>query len=81
MKSMYAGTVEAAKFTRSKNINIISIIDKMTAAVVQYSDLILQTKTENRVFANLLSAVNVLIYSLATEAALRDRKKARQALA
>lgn len=74
------GTIEAAQYARDKNINVISITDKMTAPIVQYSNVIIQTRTESMVFANSLGAIFVVICALATEVALRDRKRSSQAL-
>ncbi len=76
-----SGTIKAARYAKTKNVPVISITDKLTAPIVEYSDVSLQAKTENRLFANSLSAINVIIYSLATATALKNREHSRQALA
>jgi len=76
-----SGTIEAAQYARGKGIKVVSVTDKMTAPIVEYSDVTLQVKTESKIFANSLSAILVVVYGLATEIAFKDRQCSHRALA
>jgi len=73
-------TIDMAKFVYESDIKVISITNKLSAPATFYSNLSLIVKSENMLFTNSLSAISVLINAMATECALRDKKRAKRML-
>lgn len=73
-------TIDMAKFVYGSDIKVISITNKLSAPATFYSNLSLIVKSENMLFTNSLSAISVLINAMATECALRDKKRAKRML-
>ena len=69
---MYS-TVEAAAEANYRGTKIISITDKITSPISQYSDAVFICDTDNIVFVNTVSSVLLIIYILATGIGLSDR--------
>lgn len=74
-------TIEAAENARYRGIKVVSITDKITSPIVQYSDVVFTAKTDNIVFINTVSAVLTIIYDLAAGIGLSDRATSLTALA
>ena len=57
-------TVEACRYAQEKGIKIISITDKLTSKIVQFSDVHLQTIVESQLSSNSYTSVLIVLYSL-----------------
>jgi len=75
-----SGTIEAAQFAKKKNIQVISLVDKLSAPISEFSDVVLQAQTKSSVFANSLSAILVVVYTLALELVYINRQESEEAL-
>lgn len=73
-------TIETVKFAKEKKCKVISITNKETAPIIQFSDAHLTVKSENMLFTNSFSAISVLINAITTECALKNKKKAKKML-
>ncbi len=73
-------TIEAAKFSKGRNIKVVSITNKKSSPITFYSDVSLIVKSENMLFTNSFAAVSVLINAIATGCALKNKTKATQML-
>jgi len=73
-------TIEAAESARINGVKIVTITDKLTAPIVQFSDVVITAKTNNIVFINTISAVLLIIYSLAAAIGINDRNTSLKAL-
>ncbi len=73
-------TVELVKAAAARRIRVVGITDKLTAPVSFHSVKVLPIRSQNRLFTNSFSAISVVINALATDVALRNRKRAMKAL-
>ena len=73
-------TIEAAKFAREKGVRVIAITNKDTSPISLFSDVHLTVKSENMLFTNSFAAISVLINTIATECALRNKINAKKML-
>lgn len=71
-------TIDAAKFAAERGIKIIAITNKNASPITRYSEYHLAVKSENMLFTNSFSAISVLINAIATQCALKARKKAEK---
>ena len=65
--------ITAVESARYRGAKIISITDKITSPVSQYSDVVFLCETDNIVFVNTVCSVLSLIYILSTGVGLSDR--------
>lgn len=68
-------TIKAAQYAKENDLKVISITDKPTSEIVQYSDLILQVSVESVTMANSIMAPLVIIYALAAQIGLDNKQK------
>jgi len=68
-------TVEAMKFCFERGMTCLSITDRTTAPIAQWSHGYLLAQTKNLMFTNSLGAVLMIINAIATELALINKKK------
>ncbi len=73
-------TIEAAEAAQYRGIKIISITDKLTSPITQFSDVVFTTETDNIVFINTISSVLTIVYILAAGVGLSDRATSLTAL-
>jgi len=73
-------TVDLVKAAAARRIRVVGITDKLTAPVSFHSVKVLPIRSQNRLFTNSFSAISVVINALATDVALRNRKRAMKAL-
>ena len=73
-------TITAAKYAKEHGAKVISFTNSITAPIVPYSEVVLQVKTESRIFSNSFSAISVLIYSLVYEVAVKNKSRSIVAL-
>ncbi len=73
-------TIEATETAQYKGVKIVSITDKITSPIAQYSDVVFVAETNNIVFINTVGSVLTIIYSLATGIGLSDRATSLTAL-
>jgi len=57
-------TIEAARYAHERAIRVISVTDKATSEIVQYSDVVLQVFVESITISNSIMPVLVLLYSI-----------------
>ncbi len=57
-------TIEAARYAKERKIKIISITDKSTSDIVQYSDAFIQVFVESITISNSIMSVLMLLYSM-----------------
>lgn len=57
-------TIEASSYAQERSIKVISITDKATNEIVQYSDVFLQVSVESITISNSIMSVMVLLYSI-----------------
>lgn len=60
-------TIEAAHYAKERGLKVISITDKATNEIVQYSDVFLQIFVESITISNSIMSVLVLLYSLVAQ--------------
>jgi len=60
-------TIEAAHYAKEKGIKVISVTDKATSKIIQYSDVFLQVSVESITISNSIMSVLVLLYSIITQ--------------
>lgn len=73
-------TIESAKYFFENKSKVIGITNKLTVPIVEYSSICFIVKTSSKYITNSLSAINVLIYSLINEIAIRDKYRAKKAI-
>lgn len=73
-------TITAAKYAKEHGAKVISFTNSITAPIVPFSEVVLQVKTESRIFSNSFSAISVLIYSLVYEVAVKNKSRSIVAL-
>jgi len=73
-------TIEATETAKYKGVKIISVTDKITSPVGQYSDVVFVTETNNIVFINTVSSILTIIYALSAGIGLSDRATSLTAL-
>ena len=73
-------TVDAAQLANELRIPVVSITDKKTAPIVQYSSHTLVAKTDNILFTNSLGGISVLMNALVTELALTEESRVMEGL-
>jgi DNA-binding MurR/RpiR family transcriptional regulator len=69
-------TIDLAKTARDRKVPVIAITDKLTSPVTFFSRKVLAIRSQNILFTNSFSAISVVINALATEVAVRNKKKA-----
>ncbi len=74
-------TIETAKTAREQGIDFTAITDKHSAPFTFYTDRVLTVNSENMLYTNSFSAISVLINAIATECALKNKKKSGQIMA
>lgn len=57
-------TIEAARYAQERAIKVISVTDKVTNEIVQYSDVFLQVFVESITISNSIMSALVLLYSI-----------------
>ena len=57
-------TIEAARYAKERGLKVISVTDKATSEIVQYSDVFIQIFVESITISNSIMSVLVLLYSL-----------------
>ncbi len=60
-------TIQAASYAQEKRIKVISVTNKVTSEIVQYSDISLQVAAESITGFNSIGGVMVLLYSLSAQ--------------
>ena len=60
-------TIQAASYAQEKKIKVISVTNKVTSEIVQYSDISLQVASESNTGFNSIGGVMVLLYSLSAQ--------------
>jgi DNA-binding MurR/RpiR family transcriptional regulator len=60
-------TIEAACYAQERGIKTISVIDKATSEIIQYSDVFLQVNVESITISNSIISVLVLLYSIVAQ--------------
>ena len=60
-------TIQAAGYAQEKGIKVISVTDKATSKIVQYSDVLLQVVVESITVSNSVASVLVLLYSISAQ--------------
>lgn len=73
-------TIDAAKFAQLHKAKIISFTDSITSPILEYSHAHLLIKTVSTNFSNSLSPIIVMIYSLISEIAVKDKRRSLEAL-
>ena len=73
-------TINAAKYAKEHGVKVISFTNSLTSPIVPFSEVILQVKTESRIFSNSVSSISVLIYSIVYEVALKNKSRSLDAL-
>jgi DNA-binding MurR/RpiR family transcriptional regulator len=73
-------TIDAAKFAAEKKIKIISITNRESSPITFYSDVVLVVKSKNMLFTNSFAAISVMINAIATQCAVRNKRKAEKML-
>lgn len=74
-------TIETAKAAKEQGIGFTAITDKHSAPFTFYTNRILTVNSENMLYTNSFSAISVLINAIATECALKNKKKSGQIMA
>lgn len=74
-------TIEACEYARNKGIRIISVTNTEASPVTHYSDINLVVQSENMLYTNSFAAISVVINAIATECALKNKKRAKRILA
>jgi len=69
-------TIDVATNAHRRRIPLIAITDKLTSPVTFYSKKVIAIRSQNILFTNSFSAISVVINALATEVAIRNKKKA-----
>ncbi len=57
-------TIEAARYAQERSIKVISITDKTTSKIVEYSDVFLQASVESLTISNSVISVLLLLYAI-----------------
>ena len=73
-------TIEATEAAQYRGVKIISITDKLTSPITQFSDVVFTVETDNIVFINTVSSVLTICYVLAAGVGLSDRATSLTAL-
>lgn len=68
-------TIRAMTFCYERDLMCLSITDKLTSPIVKWSHEYLIVQTKNLMFTNSISALSMLINSIATEIALMNKKR------
>lgn len=68
-------TIQAACYAQEKQIKVISITDKATSKIIQYSDIVLQAVVESNTVANSVMSILVLLYSMSAQIGQKLRGK------
>lgn len=68
-------TIEYAQLAHELGLKVISISDDKYSPISEYSDFVLPIPRENVLFTTSMSAFSVLINSIATEMAVKDKDK------
>jgi DNA-binding MurR/RpiR family transcriptional regulator len=73
-------TIDLAHHASGRGVPVIAITDRVTSPVTHAARLVLPIRSENLLFTNSISAISVLINALATEIAVRNRRRALRRL-
>jgi DNA-binding MurR/RpiR family transcriptional regulator len=77
----YSGeTIETARTLAVRGVPIVAITDRVTSPISFVSKAVLPIASQNLLFTNSLSAISVVINALATEVALRTKRRAAENL-
>jgi len=68
-------TIEAARYAKERSIKVISITDKATSEILNYSDAFLQVSVESMTISNSIMSVLVLLYSIITQLSYEKKDK------
>lgn len=71
-------TIKAAEFAKKQKCKVISFTNSLTAPIVSCSDVILNIKTDSKIFTNSFSATLVLLYSLVNEIAVHNKDRFKE---
>jgi len=71
-----AESIDLAREASKNKIKVISISNKLTAPISEFSDVVLSVKSENMLFTNSIASVSVIINALATEVAVQNKNDA-----
>lgn len=67
--------IQAASYAKEKQLKIISVSDKLTSKIIQYSDVFLQVAVESRTISNSIMALLVLLYSMTEQISHEGKQK------
>lgn len=73
-------TVDLARFTEEKKIDVISITNKPASPITFYTKANLIVESRNMLFTNSFAAISVLINAIATSCAVKDKARAKRIL-
>jgi DNA-binding MurR/RpiR family transcriptional regulator len=73
-------TIETVKLAKKRNIKVVSITDKQTSPLAQYSEAALVVSSKNLLYTNSFAAISVMINAIATQCALMDKPKSMRRL-
>lgn len=73
-------TIEAAKFAKQRNIDVISVTNQPASPVTFFTKDNLIVKSENMLYTNSFAAISVLINAIATACAIKNKQRARKVL-
>ncbi len=73
-------TIELAEYAQSKNIKVISYTNSYASPITKHSEIVIPVKTENMLFTNSVASITMLINALATEVAIKNKKRAENTL-
>ena len=73
-------TVDLARFTEEKKIDVISITNKPASPITFYTKANLIVESKNMLFTNSFAAISVLINAIATSCAVKDKARAKRIL-
>jgi DNA-binding MurR/RpiR family transcriptional regulator len=73
-------TVDVAKFTQERKIDVIAVTNKPASPVTFYTKANLIVESRNMLFTNSFAAISVLINAIATACAVKDKARAKRIL-
>ena len=73
-------TVDLARFTEEKKIDVISITNKPASPITFYTKANLIVESKNMLFTNSFAAISVIINAIATSCAVKDKIRAKRIL-
>ena len=73
-------TIKAANYVKEQGVNIISFTNSFTSPIVVFSDIVLEVKTDSKIFSNSITAVSALIDSIVYEVAIMNKSRSLDAI-